>query len=242
MESFRYEYLRARPDPENGVLADILSGFRFTLCAGPGAAARALEVRRRVYIDSAGYALPVPDEFDRRSWLLLAEDVRTGEPVGTMRLTPRSAGPLELEEYFDLPSWLRTPKAVELNRFAILPAYRKGKTFLPVVSLGLFKLVYDFLRRIDAHYMVVASKPERTWTYRWLLFESTGQRCPYGKLAGSEHELLWHDFRQQATLVQTHPFRDLFLGRYGEVLMPARTPRLGIGGAHAEPLRFAMGA
>jgi hypothetical protein len=231
-----------RTAEDDGVFSDLLRGYRFRLCDDADSTARALAVRRRVYVDGVGYSVPVPDEYDHRSWLLLAEDLTTGQAVGTMRLTPRLAGSLECEEYFDLPRWLQSPRAVELNRFAILPEYRKGKTFLPVVSVGLFKLVYDFLRRNGAHYMVVASKPERTWTYRWLCFESTGQTASYTKLADAEHELLWHDFRHAPELAASHPFHAIFLGSFAEVVLPKRTPRLGLAGGPREALRMAMGA
>jgi N-acyl-L-homoserine lactone synthetase len=229
-------------DDQNSVIPDLLRGYRFSLCADAESAARALAVRRQVYVDGVGYRVPVPDEYDHRSWLLLAEDMTTGQAVGTMRLTPRLAGPLECEEYFQLPARLQSPRSVELNRFAILPEYRKGKTFLPTVSVGLFKLVYDFLRRNGAHYMVVASKPERTWTYRWLCYESTGQTARYEKLAGAEHELLWQDFRHASETAAAHPFREIFLGTYPEVVLPRRTPRLGLAGGPQETLRLAMGA
>src|SRR5262249_41440850 len=130
-------------------LPRLLEGYRFRVCENASDVRRALDVRRRVYVDAAGYQVPVPDDYDARSWFLIAEETRTGEAVGSMPLPPRSAGPLELEEYFTLAKTLRAPTAVELNRFAILPGHRKGKTFLPVVSLGLFKMVHTFLESID---------------------------------------------------------------------------------------------
>ena len=166
---------------ENDIIPGILAGYRFSVCETPEAASEALAVRRQVYVDGVGYDVPVPDFYDSRSWLLQAEDVATGKIVGTMRLTPRFAGPFELEEYFTISKKFRSPRSVELNRFAILPEYRKGKTFIPVVSLGLFKVVCDFLCRIDAQWMVIASKPGRVWTYEWLGFERTGMVEPYLK-------------------------------------------------------------
>src|ERR1051325_10181159 len=74
---------------------DLLRGYRFRVCTDPASFAAALDVRRRVYQGGCGYDVPVPDEYDGRSWLLLAEHVEAGETVGTMRIAPRSAGPLE---------------------------------------------------------------------------------------------------------------------------------------------------
>src|SRR5213594_1273214 len=151
-------------------LAGLLAGYRFTVCQSAWTGAQALDVRRSVYVDSSGYEVPIPDEYDARSWLLLASVANSGEAVGSVRITPRAAGPLEAEEYFTLPAWLRSPRAAEISRLAILPPHRKSRTFLPVVSLGLFKLVHQFLRRIEAHYMVVCSRPERLWTFEWMRF------------------------------------------------------------------------
>src|SRR5207245_8735713 len=58
---------RSESEHEDGSLAHLLKGYRFSVCEGPDAAARALEVRRRVYVEGVGYDIPVPDEYDRRS-------------------------------------------------------------------------------------------------------------------------------------------------------------------------------
>ena len=81
-------------------------------------------------------------EYDHRSYLLIAEVEETGEIVGTMRVTPRELGPIETEEYFRLPANLDSPNAVEISRFAIKRSHRKTRTFLPVISVGLFNLLF----------------------------------------------------------------------------------------------------
>jgi N-acyl-L-homoserine lactone synthetase len=223
---------------DEAFLAGLLNGYRFRVCQSPEDAERALDVRRAVYVNASGYRLPVPDQYDARSWFLLAEDTWTGEAVGSMRLTPRGAGPLEAEEYFRLPASLRNAATVELNRFAILPAYRKGKTFLPVVSLGLFKLVRRYLQQAGARYMVIASKPERVWTYEWMRFERTGLIEKYAKLDYAEHELLSYDFERASEILRGHPFEAFFESiEYREVVLPSTIPSLGIGVERAELLR-----
>src|SRR4029450_9445583 len=69
----------------------MLNGVRVPGCNAAESIARALEVRRKVYVEGSGYDIPVPDEYDTWSWLLIAEDVHTGEAGGTMRRTPRGA-------------------------------------------------------------------------------------------------------------------------------------------------------
>lgn len=226
------EHLDAHRD-ENDITPRLLRGYRFSVCETSDAAREALEVRRRVYNEGAGYDVPVPDFYDARSWLLQAQDEETGRVVGTMRLTPRFAGPFELEECFTLPKALRAPRAVELNRFAILPEYRKGKTFLPVVSLGLFKLAFHILAAIDAPHMVIASKPERIWTYEWLGFKRTGRTAQYGALDSSQHELLSIEVAKAAEGLAANPFKDFFMELdCPELVLPRRLPSLGLGVEH----------
>ncbi|MCW5888942.1 MAG: GNAT family N-acetyltransferase [bacterium] len=217
----------------------LLSGYRFSLCSTPEAISRAIDVRRRVYVHGNGYDVPVPDAYDPRSWFLLAEDVETGTACGTVRLTPRRAGPLECEEYFRLPLPLRNAGAVEITRFAILPEYRKGKTFLPVVSLGLFNLVKQVIDRIDARNLVICAKPERVWTYEWMRFQRTGLSARYEKLAGGEHELLYFDLRRVAADLADHPFRPFLVGEaFPESQLAEILPELGF----PAPERLCVGA
>ena len=212
-----------------GIPVDLLDGFRFRVCETSAQAAAAIEVRRRVYRESSGYDVPVPDDVDPRSWLLMAEDVQTGRTVGTVRLTPRSAGPIECEEYIGLPGFLATPQTIEITRLAILPEYRKTNMMIPAVSFGLFRLVYEFAMQVGAKAQVVCSKPERTLSYVLMGFQPTGVIASYTKLKGAKHELLWHDFRKAATMVENEMFRRLYLGHgFPQVVTPRAIPALGL--------------
>ena len=229
---------------QDELLVHILEGFRFQVCRDPWQAAQALEVRRQVYLEDSGYEIPIPDEYDRRSWLITATEIATGRIVGSIRVTPRFGGTLEAEEYFTLPAHLRTPKAYEISRFAILPGYRKGKTFLPVVSLGLFKAVQMLLKRVGAHYMVICAKPERVWTFEWMRFEHTGLTANYEKLNNAEHALLAYDFVRQNEILAGHPFEAFWVDYdHPQVNIPKRIPALGLGGETSSRFtRIAVGA
>ncbi len=214
---------------EDDFVAGLLKDYRFSVCQSREEVAEALDVRRQVYVDGSGYDIPVPDPYDHRSWLLVAREAKTGKVVGTMRITPRAAGPVEAEEYFKLPVPVRSHKSFEISRFAILPEHRKGKTFLPVVLLGLFKCAIGFLKSIEADYVVICSKAERVWTYEWIRFQSTGLKAKYEKLNGAEHELLWYDFRHIERVLDGHPFAALLLGvESAELSIPSRCPALGL--------------
>ncbi|HYR97182.1 MAG TPA: hypothetical protein VEM57_10620 [Candidatus Binatus sp.] len=220
-------------ESKSSAFADLLRGYRFTVCDTPAAFEAALEVRRGVYNGACGYDVPVPDPYDARSWLLLAEHVESGETAGTMRITPRSLGRLEAEEYFWLPPRLRSPKVVEVNRFAILPAHRKTEKLLPTVSFGLFKLMINFVMgRLGIDYIVVCSKEERIWTYEWLRFQRSGLVARYEKLGNSEHELLTMDIRRGLREHRDHRLWEfLFESTLPELIIPDTAPGLGPNGA-----------
>src|SRR6476619_930362 len=89
-------------------LTTLLDGYRFRVCEDADTFAQALAVRREVYVDDFGYDLAVPDEYDHRSWLLVAEHMETGEVVGTMRIIAREYGQVESEEYFEIPANMKS--------------------------------------------------------------------------------------------------------------------------------------
>ncbi len=211
-----------------GSLPGLLRGYEMGVCSTPEAVRRALAVRDHVYNGECGYGVAVPDQYDGRSWLLQAVCSATGETVGTMRVTPRFGGPLELEEYFELPRELRSARVVELNRFAILPNHRKGRSFLPAVALGLMKLAVQLLSRLGAQHVIVCAKEERIWTYKWMCFESTGLEAPYGKLGSEPHEMLVADLRFGLERYRGHRFWEFFTAD-DPTLQAQSLPPLGIG-------------
>jgi hypothetical protein len=220
--------VRARD--HGAIFRQLLRGYRFLVCEDAASVSRALDVRRQVYLSSCGYEVPIPDAYDRRSWFLLAEHVRSGAAVGSMRVTPRFAGSFEAEEYFDLPRSLWTPTAVEITRFAIVPDHRHSRRFLPVVALGLYKLVCQFTRQLRTTDVVICAKPERSWAYQWLAFARSGLTAHYTKLGNAEHELMTCDVRGGMQKHRDHRYWDfVFEIEHPEIVLPARVPALGLG-------------
>ncbi len=218
------------PQTSNPELATLLEGYRFSVCQDDESFARCLDVRREVYVRNFGYDVPVPDAYDHRAWLLMAEHIESGETVGTMRILPRAFGPIEAEEYFRLPAHLDSKNAIEISRFAILPAHRKTRTFYPIVSLGLFRMCYEFVMAIGSDCQIVCSKPAKLWTYQAMGFTSTGITARYESLNGAEHELLQHDLRNLRTALEGNPFSEFFLDMdFDEVALPDRLPAVGFG-------------
>jgi hypothetical protein len=207
-----------------------LSGYRFSVCATVDEAQRALAVRRQVYVGEKGYDVAVPDSFDERSWLLMAEDVKTGEAVGTLRITCAKAGSIEMASCFQLPARLCEPDVAELSRLAILPGHRAGATHSLAVSLGLFKLMVQVILREGIRLLAVCSKAERIWSYTWLQFRSTGVSAPYTVLDGAMHEILLLDLRHGPEPYQdTFDLYDFFFCQTTpEIMIPDRVPPLGV--------------
>jgi hypothetical protein len=207
-----------------------LSGYRFSVCASPEEANRALDVRRRVYVGEKGYDVGVPDPYDDRSWLLLAEDARTGEAVGTLRITCAKAGAIEMASCFQLPARLSESDVAELSRLAILPSHRASATQSLAVSLGLFKMMVRVILAEGIRLLAVCSKAERIWSYTWLQFRSTGVSAPYTILDGAMHEILLLDLRHGPEPYQdTFDLYDFFFaGSSPEITIPDRMPPLGV--------------
>lgn len=205
----------------------LLGGYRFRVCEDEESFAAALELRGEVFVGDFGYDVPVPDEYDHRSWLLLAE-TEEGEVVGTMRVTPRMFGALESEEYFRLPPRIAGPKTVEISRLAIRRSHRRPHVG-PAVAVGLFKLCYELVTAIGAEHQVICSKAEKLPTYAAMGFESTGLTAWYEKLNGVLHELLVNDFPASAPKLEDDFFRALFCDMsFPEVELPSGIPPIGL--------------
>lgn len=237
----------ATPETTDSGLGSLFEGYRFYVAEDAETVARALEVRRQVYVENFGYDLPVPDEYDHRSWLLVAEHVETGEIVGTMRVTPREYGPVEAEEYFTLPADLDRADAIEISRFAILAAHRKTRTFLPVVSVGLVKLASELATTVGAERQIVCTKAAKLWSYLSMGFQSTGMKTCYAKLNGTEHELLSHDIVGTIRSLlrgdsNGNPFEELWTREFDEIIPPVSVPPLGLVDEPAPEYKIAVGA
>lgn len=208
--------------------ADLLQGYRFTVCTSQDAFETALDVRRRVYKGVCGFDLPIPDGYDHRSWLLLAEHVSSEEAVGTMRVTSRSGGRLEVEEYLSLPPRLRSPRTIEVNRFAVVPAHAKLDRFPAAVSFGLFKLMVKFaIERLGALHVLLCARDERIWAFEWLRFQRSGMVARYAKLGNVDYELLTMNLADRAAGDEDQAVSQfLFETDHPEIKMPPMAPAL----------------
>ena len=196
--------------------ANLLSGFRFRLAESAGDWDTGLGLREH-------RRHRCPDAYDLRSWLLVAQDGRTGQVAGSVRITSRATGPLEAERHFPLPPRLRTPSTIEIARLATLPGHADGATFVPVVQLGLFRLVHELAARIGARHGVVRDGSDRAWLYDWLRFN----RLAFP--ASTKCQMLFVlDLTRALDDADAHPFGSFFRDlSFPEIVLPRRIPAPG---------------
>ncbi len=214
------------PSSTSSAFRTLLHGYRFRVCEDEESAARAVALRR-----DGG------DAYDTRSWLLVAEHVATGETVGTLRITPRLLGPLAAEEHVALPRDLALAKSFELSRLEIACGARSST--VAAVTAGLFKLAYEFCLYMGSECQIACADRETAATYVAFGFRET---APVASAGG--RVLLAHDFRRAGTGLRGNRFHELFCELdVAEVVLPARTPQLGLAADVSEPpYRLAVGA
>jgi len=202
-----------------GTVRRWLRGLRFRVCRDANAFARAVAVRHLVYAKKMRAPFPIPDQYDSRSWTIIAEDVATREVAGAIRVTPRLAGPLEAEERFRLPEEYCAADTAEITRFAVLPTARGRKGAMPVVFIGLVKAAILLMQQIGTRHLVVKPTRDRAWAYQWFNLKDTGLTAPYPGLGNELAMLLAGDFREAlAELRRSH--------RLGTFLLDVDTPEI----------------
>lgn len=181
---------------------------------------KALEVRRRGYAKIVPPGTDVRDRFDRlpNCFILLAEDL-SGNPVGTMRLLHRPAGPVETATYVDLSQHSGLDDCLEGTKFSI-PVFPGSA----MTKLAIWKAGYLLALALQTKALMVNVRPSAKRDYEALLFEDTGisfnhpldaQQRPHtvmrfdletakARYRAGGHK--WHDF----FFVQKHPQIRLF--------------------------------
>lgn len=214
-------------------LRTLLADYRFTVCTDEATAVKAVTVRAEV--DGA----TLVDEYDARSWLLLAEHATTGKAVGTLRITSRVLGRLPVEAHVALPADLASPKCFELSRLATVPLDRNTRA---AVTLGLCKLAFEFSLWMGSEHQVASADSNAARTYLTIGFRPVRRAT-----SDADADLLAHDFRRAGTGLRGNPFRELFCELdLPEIILPVRTPMMGLAPApstqHQPSYRIAVGA
>ncbi len=157
-------------------------------------------IRYQVYVEEMGILGPdhefvrgnsLVDPFDGWSTNLL---LRVGdEPAGTIRITERADGELEIDRYTDASASCPDPgRAAEITRLMVRQGFRGG-----LAGLLLMRGLWKFIQRSGIRYMLVAGKAGSLGRYYKRvcaggLSVRPGSFC-YG-LTGCHYELLTVDF------------------------------------------------
>jgi hypothetical protein len=133
--------------------------------------AKAVSIRHSAYARhvpafAATLATPEASDFQPGNVVLLAESKLDGSPIGTMRITNNSHGPLGLEQSVKLPDWLEFTSIAEATRLGVATG-RMGT----VVKTMLFKAFFQFCLKTGVEWMVIAARSPMDRQYEDLLFE-----------------------------------------------------------------------
>lgn len=133
-----------------------------------GLAAAAYEIRRRVYCHEVGKLTPegVIDDYDNRAVRFVAGI--DGEWVSSARMVFGEAA-FEMEKYFDLSEFRKQGSCAEINRFAVLPDYRRS-----VVAYGMFRGFYRYAIKNRIRFFCIVTTPENCRMYRHMGFKKIG--------------------------------------------------------------------
>lgn len=138
-------------------------------------AAIAYEIRRRVYCDEVGKLTPegVVDDYDNRAARFVAGI--DGVWVSSARMVFGDA--FEMEKYFDLSEFRRQGRCAEINRFAVLPDYRRS-----VAAYGMFRGFYRYAIKNGIRFFCIVTTPENCRMYRHMGFKKIGGPAYYEEL------------------------------------------------------------
>jgi len=148
----------------------------------------ALRVRQQVYCEELGYNWQSPEDgLDARGTLCVVRN-KDEEAIASLRIVGPEARPYEIERFISVEHILPPDsRAAELNRFCILPAYRRMSSS---VHVALFTFMFGLARRERFSHFILASKRSIAAIYRYLLFEEVkGYEFLHSELADSPHDI-----------------------------------------------------
>ena len=201
--------------------------YRCSVCTNDAAVFRAFEIHRLSRGD-AGYPVPVADEYDGRSWFVQAQDLDSRDTFASLRLTPRSAGPLEAERYFPFPSSVQSLAEISVVAFA-----RCGQTNAAAqsaVRLGVVGVAFAFLQAACVEFVATCCPLEDARAYERLGLTRTRLVAECPRQPGALQVLLHADLRCGGRQLPAGPLRDLLASLPPtERIAPEDLPPLGLG-------------
>ena len=128
-------------------------------------AANALDLRRACEVRAEGYghhmpslrqSLFEPDALDRTegTLVLICEDKKTGDAVGTARIQTSRQGPLLIEQSMPLPSHMSRLGRAEITRLATLPKAD------PVLKFAICKAAFLYCLSTQSRFAIIGARNE----------------------------------------------------------------------------------
>ena len=201
--------------------------YRCSVCTNDAAVFRAFEIHRLSRGD-AGYPVPVADEYDGRSWFVQAQDLDSGDSFASLRITPRGAGDLEAEQYFEFPRRLESLAEVGVGAFA--RGIQIELVNHAAVRLGLVAVALRFLQEAGMEFVATCCPLEHLHTYERLGFTRTRWMAECPRQLGARRVLVHADLRWGGRQLPAGRLRDLLTSLPpAERIAPEALPPLGLG-------------
>lgn len=158
-------------DQTASAMAEEALPFTVRLVASEEDLYKAVRIRHATYarlVPALAEKLKYPEAADTETGVvvLLAESKQNGAPLGSMRIQTNEFRALHLEQSVALPGWLKALRLIEASRFGVTDQADAG-----LVEAALFKACYQYCKKIDVLWMVIAGRAPIDQQYEQLLFE-----------------------------------------------------------------------
>ncbi len=132
---------------------------------------KAVRIRHATYarlVPALAEKLKYPEAADTETGVvvLLAESKQNGAALGSMRIQTNEFRALHLEQSVALPGWLKALRLIEASRFGVTDQANAG-----LIEAALFKACYQYCKKIDVLWMVIAGRAPIDQQYEQLMFE-----------------------------------------------------------------------
>jgi len=174
-------------------VAPHLAGFCCRVASGTDIA-RAIEIRRKVYVEEFGFSLggnDGSDNFDRKAYHLLVTNTNNGEPVASLRLLDAPDRPFEVESFVDICTIIgRDRHPAEVSRFCVLLPYRRVSRQM-FVHLSILEAFLRLSRELGVTDLIAWAREELLGFYKYILFEILEEYTfDHPKIGNRKHTLM----------------------------------------------------
>lgn len=157
---------------------------------------RACEVRAEGYghhVPAWRHSLTEPDALDRAegTLILICEDKKSGEAVGTARIQTSRQGPLLIEQSMPLPATISRLGRAEITRLATLPKAD------PILKFAICKAAFLYCLSTQSRFAIIGARNEAlVRQYKRIGFveiDSEQPMVPLAHAGGIPHRVLMFD-------------------------------------------------